>query len=301
MGGEIVAACVDDLHGFNIEVETPKTGSNKTKNFGRGDIIFKTSSGAIGGVCNVDRFYAVFANKPCEFYFETSDVLPLAQVYTYNNVSMKYNITPVEMEKKNMEGLGERYVLICELTGAGYKIFKNPETFPIAVLRVSLNETSLELMADDEIMLRATVMPTDATNKSVTWESSDSSVATVENGKIKALKAGNTTITVATVDGNKTAACNVTVTFVTSREDLVAHELKIYPNPFTDAVHIHGTVGEKNFSTLLRVINAVGAVVHTQIITGSDEIIRLGHLPAGVYFFTLEKDGKKKTVKMVKE
>ena len=87
---------------------------------------------------------------------------------------------------------------------------------------------------------------------------------------------------------------------VTGSEDLVAPELKIYPNPFTDAVRIHGTVGSKKKSRL-RVINVAGTVVHTQIIIGPDESIWLGHLPAGVYLFVLGKDGKTKTVKMVKE
>jgi hypothetical protein len=51
----------------------------------------------------------------------------------------------------------------------------------------------------------------------------------------------------------------------------------------------------------VQVINAAGVAVHTQIITGDDEILHLEHLPSGVYFFRFEKDGKTKTVKVVKE
>ncbi len=64
----------------------------------------------------------------------------------------------------------------------------------------------------DSRKLTATVLPTNATNKNVTWSSSDPYVATVDqNGNIKAIKVGATTITVTTEDGNKTITCAVGV------------------------------------------------------------------------------------------
>ena len=60
--------------------------------------------------------------------------------------------------------------------------------------------------------LIATVSPANATNKSVTWSSSNTSVATVSsNGLVTAVSPGTTTITVRTEDGKKTAICKVTV------------------------------------------------------------------------------------------
>ena len=60
--------------------------------------------------------------------------------------------------------------------------------------------------------LNATVEPEDAENKSVTWESSDEAVATVdENGLVTGKSAGSATVTVRTVDGGYTAQCSVTV------------------------------------------------------------------------------------------
>ena len=56
-------------------------------------------------------------------------------------------------------------------------------------------------------------LPSNATNKAVSWKSSDASVASVDNsGKVTAVKAGSATITVTTTDGSKTATCSVTVT-----------------------------------------------------------------------------------------
>jgi len=56
-----------------------------------------------------------------------------------------------------------------------------------------------------------TFVPPDASNQNVTWESSDSKVATVDNGKVTGKSAGKATITVKTQDGGKTAKCYVTV------------------------------------------------------------------------------------------
>ena len=75
----------------------------------------------------------------------------------------------------------------------------------IPVTSVSLDQTKIELIEGDEITLTATVKPHDATNKNVTWTSSNESVATVDNGKITAVKDGSATITVKTKEGNKSA------------------------------------------------------------------------------------------------
>ena len=83
---------------------------------------------------------------------------------------------------------------------------------PISVTGVSLNMSSLTLYENDSQTLVATVTPSNATNKSVTWSSSNSSVASVSSsGKVTALAAGSAVITVTTADGNKKATCSVTV------------------------------------------------------------------------------------------
>ena len=83
----------------------------------------------------------------------------------------------------------------------------------VSVTGVTLEPTSLSLFTDGSETLTATVEPGNATNKNVTWSSSDETIATVDNnGTVTAVGAGEATITVTTEDGCKTATCIVTVT-----------------------------------------------------------------------------------------
>ncbi len=82
----------------------------------------------------------------------------------------------------------------------------------INVESVSLNKTSLDLETGDRYILTATVLPADANDKTVTWDTSDDSVVTVNNGIVEAVGAGNAIITVTTSDGGKTATCEINVT-----------------------------------------------------------------------------------------
>ena len=81
------------------------------------------------------------------------------------------------------------------------------------VTGVTLDPTSLSLFTGDTATLTATVEPENATNKNVTWSSDKPEVATVENGKVTAVKEGTATITVTAQDGSGVStSCSVTVT-----------------------------------------------------------------------------------------
>ena len=82
---------------------------------------------------------------------------------------------------------------------------------PVRVTGVSLDKSSASLIAGDSSVLAATVMPSDAADKSVVWSTSDASVAIVNGGTVTAVSAGTATITVTTRDGGYTASCLVTV------------------------------------------------------------------------------------------
>lgn len=81
----------------------------------------------------------------------------------------------------------------------------------VNVENVSLSKTELTLTEGEIATLTAVVSPSNATNKNVSWHSSDESVATVSNGRVTALKAGSSVITVTAEDGGKTAICQVSV------------------------------------------------------------------------------------------
>ncbi len=85
-------------------------------------------------------------------------------------------------------------------------------TVVIPVTGVTLDKSELHLIKSESATLTATVEPEDATDQIVTWSSSNTTVAAVDqNGKVTAKNAGSATITAATEDGAFTAACAVTV------------------------------------------------------------------------------------------
>ncbi len=108
-------------------------------------------------------------------------------------------------------------VFVAGKTGADYGI-KDPDFFidasgPVAVTGVTVSPTTKSLAVGDTQQIDVTVSPSNATNKAVTFSSSDAAKASVSNtGVITGVAAGTATITVTTADGSKTATVAVTVT-----------------------------------------------------------------------------------------
>ena len=101
-------------------------------------------------------------------------------------------------------------LFVLALAGA-FTLSCGPEEEPIVeVSGISLSQSSVSIARGGKTSLTATVQPSNATDKTVTWTSSNSSVATVNNGNVTAVSVGTATIT-ATASG-KTASCEVTVT-----------------------------------------------------------------------------------------
>ena len=97
-------------------------------------------------------------------------------------------------------------ICILGLTACGNSNY--PQT--IAVSSVELNKSSATIEVGDTLSLSATISPSNATNKNVTWSSSNTSVATVSNGTVTAKSAGTTIITVKT-NNDKVATCEVRI------------------------------------------------------------------------------------------
>lgn len=83
----------------------------------------------------------------------------------------------------------------------------------IAVTGISISDNSISLSVCETATLNATISPADATNKKITWSSSDASVATVDdNGIVTATGVGTAVITATSEDEHYTAVCMITVT-----------------------------------------------------------------------------------------
>lgn len=99
---------------------------------------------------------------------------------------------------------------LCLALAALLMVACGPKEDPVvAVTGVSLSQTSVSLDVGGSISLTATVSPSDATDKTVTWTSSNAGVASVSGGVVTALAEGSATITATA--GSKSAKCEVTV------------------------------------------------------------------------------------------
>ena len=120
-------------------------------------------------------------------------------------------VATVSAGKVTAKGAGTATITACTANGKTAKCtvkVNNPVVKPTSI---SLSKTSLSLTTGGTATLSATVYPSNATNKSVTWTTSNSSVATVSAGKVTAKGAGTATITAKTVNG-MIAKCTVKVT-----------------------------------------------------------------------------------------
>lgn len=116
----------------------------------------------------------------------------------------------------------------------------------VPVTGVTLNKTSTSLYVGNTETLTATVAPDNATDKTVTWTSSNPSVATVENGVVSAVAPGTAVITVTTADGTKTATCTVTVTVPVTGVTLSQTQASLYYNRTPNTLTLTATVAPDN-------------------------------------------------------
>ena len=150
-----------------------------------------------------------------------------------------------------------------------------------------MNITSKALAVGESFALQAKVTPNNATMKTVSWSSSDETVATVDaNGVVTALKIGTCKITVATDDGNKTASCAVTVSGTVGIEQ-IADGMRAYG--------IRGAVViEPTTPVSVRIIAMTGTCVYSGNVTDISRI----PAPAGTYLIELSANGHHATTKV---
>ncbi|WP_456087597.1 Ig-like domain-containing protein [Parabacteroides sp.] len=132
----------------------------------------------------------------------------------------------------------------------------------VSVTGVTITPTALTLKTGTTGTLTATVVPENATVTAVTWNSSDTNVATVDKGVVTAISEGSTTITVKTDDGGFTAACEVTVA-----SDAPAFDESKYHFDLFLTVGKHGGMSSKN-TTVVNSIDKLTADIGTITVKG---------------------------------
>ena len=185
-------------------------------------ITAKTNDGGFEASCTVNVINAVMG-----ITISDNSIM----LYPNKTKQLKASVTPVDADNPNVvwESNDDEVATVSE---TGLVTAKMPGTATITVKSVDgeytatctvtvgkhvssiiLSDTELTMPAGTTETLYATVMPLAAFNKTVTWVSTNPKVATVdENGNVKAVKAGTTTIIAYCEDGDVTASCIVTVT-----------------------------------------------------------------------------------------
>ena len=106
----------------------------------------------------------------------------------------------------------------CTVTVKAKQGTEDPDD-PIAVEGITLDKTTATVEEGATVTLTATVTPDNATDKTVTWSTSNEAIATVSGGVVTGVKAGEVTITAKA--GDKSATCTVTVTAATTEPEVV--------------------------------------------------------------------------------
>lgn len=152
---------------------------------------------------------------------------------TYKTVTWTSSDTDVATVDKNgkVKAVGVGYALITATTTQGSKTATCQVNVVKAVTGIKLNKSTISVEVGDTYTLKSTISPTDASNKTVSWKTSDKSVATVSSsGKVTAKKLGTATITVTTADGSFTAKCTVKVVNKVTGVKLNASAKTLYLN-----------------------------------------------------------------------
>jgi uncharacterized protein YjdB len=155
----------------------------------------------------------------------------------------------------------------------------------IAVTGITISNDSLAMRVGEKDTIFATIMPANASTLTVTWTSSDKTIATVTGGGVvKGVKAGVVTITVTTKDGGFSKECIVTVLPPVGINNWNS-SVKIYPNPARDRISIYS---ESDISSV-SVMDLTGKIVIKQLFNQQKNIsFNLNHIQKGIYIVNIE-------------
>lgn len=212
--GDLKFAEVKDKGGTQVIVKYSGSSQQYPTDCYKTSDLFEPCDEAKGEIARACLYCSVYYGYDLNSIFDSID--------TCLKWNAKFTVSPREIYRNNIvQGLqGNRNPFADHPSYAqaiyGGPAYEGTDPFdpgdPVSATGVSLNKSQETISVNGTLQLTATVKPANATNKSVTWSSSDNSVATVSNtGMVRAVKEGTCEITVTTVDGGFTAKCSLTV------------------------------------------------------------------------------------------
>ena len=182
----------------------------------------------------------------------------------------------------------------CKVT-----VGNNGGSNPVAVTGVKLSQNKLTLKKDESFTLVATIEPSEASNKALTWTTSDDAILSVsDKGVVLAKAVCAAVVIVTTKDGGFAATCSVSVELPTAVVDAVFASVVISPNPFGAQLRIAN--GDLRGQYVL--YNVQGVVVASGVLEASETRINTASFSAGTYLLRLTaENGVTKTLTVVKD
>ena len=177
------------------------------------------------------------SNSLALFVGKSSQLTATVSPTTATNQSLTWSTSNTNIATVSADGIvkavgeGKAIITATAKDGSGIKATCDV-TVTVPVSTITLSATTLSLFVNKTSQLTATVSPSTATDKSVTWSTSNSNVATVStDGTVKAISKGTATITATAKDGSGIkATCEVTVTVPVSTITLSASSLSLFVN-----------------------------------------------------------------------
>ena len=186
---------------------------------------------------------------PLECDFIASGISSDSALKAYNPASSKPGESYISLDGTNWSDIYgyniDQYTLkdtsACIKAFSSYTAEVPEQDETVKVTGVTLNKTSEEIEIGKTVTLTANVLPSNATNKNITWKSSDEAIAKVQNGTVTGVKEGKATITVTTEDGNYKATCEITVKKTTQTENETVKVTGITLNKTSEKIQVGET------------------------------------------------------------
>ncbi len=178
-----------------------------------------------------------------------------------NKVVLNYKITPDDATDKSVmwlssdesvasvkdgevtaKSVGSAQISVVTKNGKSSNAYITVVSNEIQITDISLNPNNKTIYVGESFTITPNILPTNATNKKITWTSSDNSIAIVTNGTVKGIKEGNVTIT-AEISNGKKATSTITVK---NKELEVIHPSGVSLNKQSQTVYTNSNINEVN-------------------------------------------------------